>query len=252
MAEAILRTDRLTKKFGGLTAVGDVSLAVEAGRIHAVIGPNGAGKTTLLNLLSGELRPSFGRVWFAGQEITGASPDRVSRRGIGRSFQRTNVFAELTCLENCWIAAQSRLKTSMRFFRPARRLDGVRREAERVLEVCGLAARRDTAAAAMSHGERRQLEIAMMLATRPRLMLMDEPLAGMGTRESEHVVALLRELARDTTIVLIEHDMDAVFSVADAITVMVNGRVLESGPPAHIRASAEVRKAYLGEEAQAA
>ena len=248
MADAILRTERLTKKFGGLTAVGDVSLAVEPAQIHAVIGPNGAGKTTLLNLLSGELRPSGGRVWFLGEEITGSSPDRVSRRGIGRSFQRTNVFAELTCLENCWIAAQSRLPTSMRFFRPARLLSGVRAEAERALDICGLAARHDAPAAAISHGERRQLEIAMMLATRPRLMLMDEPLAGMGTGEAQHVVALLRGLARDYTIVLIEHDMDAVFSLADAVTVMVNGQVLETGTPARIRASPDVRKAYLGEE----
>jgi branched-chain amino acid transport system ATP-binding protein len=248
MTEAFLETRGLSKRFGGLAAVNGVSLAFAAGEVHAVIGPNGAGKTTFLNLLSGEMRPSAGSVWFKGQNITGFSPDRVARLGMGRSFQRTNVFTELSCFENCWIAAQSRLPTSLRFFRPAARVSDIGPAAERALDLCGLGARRDYAAAAMSHGERRQLEIAMILATEPELLLFDEPLAGMGYRESQEVIALLRRIAERHTIVLIEHDMDAVFSIADRITVLVNGAVLETGPVASIQRSAAVRSAYLGAE----
>jgi branched-chain amino acid transport system ATP-binding protein len=248
MTEALLETRGLSKQFGGLVAVNDVTLAFNAGEVHAVIGPNGAGKTTFLNLLSGEMRPSVGSVWFKGRPITGLSPDRVARLGIGRSFQRTNVFMELSCFENCWIAAQSRLPTSLRFFRPAARRRDIASAAERALDLCGLPARRDHAAAAMSHGERRQLEIAMILATEPELLLFDEPLAGMGYRESQEVIALLHRIADRHTIVLIEHDMDAVFSIADRITVLVNGAVLETGSVAAIQKSAAVRSAYLGAE----
>lgn len=248
MTEALLETRGLCKQFGGLAAVNDVTIAFEAGRIHAVIGPNGAGKTTFLNLLSGEMRPSAGSVWFKGREITGLTPDRVARLGVGRSFQRTNVFTELTCFENCWIAVQSRLPSSMRFLRPASRRGDLAAAAARSLDLCGLLARRDDAAAAMSHGERRQLEIAMILATEPELLLFDEPLAGMGYRESQEVIALLRRIAGERTIVLIEHDMDAVFSIADRITVLVNGAVLETGPVAAIQMSRAVQAAYLGAE----
>ena len=250
MTEALLETRGLSKQFGGLAAVSDVSLAFEAGRVHAVIGPNGAGKTTFLNLLSGEMRPSAGAVLFKGHAITGLTPDRVARLGIGRSFQRTNVFAELTCFENCWIAAQSRLPNSLRFFRPASRRGDIAAAALRSLEMCGLLARRDHAASAMSHGERRQLEIAMILATEPDLLLFDEPLAGMGYRESQEVIALLRRIAEKHTLVLIEHDMDAVFSIADRITVLVNGAVLETGSVAEIQRSRAVQAAYLGAEDQ--
>jgi branched-chain amino acid transport system ATP-binding protein len=248
MTEPLLETRGLSKRFGGLAAVNGVSLAFEAGLVHAVIGPNGAGKTTFLNLLSGEMRPSDGSVWFKGRAITGLAPDRVARLGIGRSFQRTNVFTELTCFENCWIAAQSRLASSLRFFRPAARRADLAVQAERSLELCGLGARRAAAAAALSHGERRQLEIAMILATEPELLLFDEPLAGMGYRESQEVIELLRRIARGRTIVLIEHDMDAVFSIADRITVLVNGAVLETGSAAAIQRSSAVRAAYLGAE----
>ena len=248
MTEALLETRSLSKQFGGLAAVSDVSLAFEAGRVHAVIGPNGAGKTTFLNLLSGEMRPSAGSVLFKGHAITGLAPDRVARLGIGRSFQRTNVFTELTCFENCWIAAQSRLSNSLRFFRPASRRGDLAAAALHSLEMCGLVERRDHAASAMSHGERRQLEIAMILATAPELLLFDEPLAGMGYRESQEVIALLRRIAEKHTLVLIEHDMDAVFSIADRITVLVNGAVLETGSAAEIQRSRAVQAAYLGEE----
>ena len=248
MTDALLETRGLAKQFGGLAAVNDVSLAFAAGEVHAVIGPNGAGKTTLLNLLSGEMRPSAGSVWFKGRAISGLPPDRVARLGIGRSFQRTNVFTELTCFENCWIAAQSRRASSLRFFRPAAAQAEIGVAADRALDLCGLRPRRDHAAAAMSHGERRQLEIAMILATEPELLLFDEPLAGMGYRESQEVITLLRRIAEKHTIVLIEHDMDAVFSIADRITVLVNGAVLETGSVAAIQRSAAVQAAYLGAE----
>jgi branched-chain amino acid transport system ATP-binding protein len=244
----VLETRGLSKRFGGLVALSDVSLAVEQGCVHAIIGPNGAGKTTLLNLLSGTLKPTGGQVFFMGEEITGRSPDRISQLGIGRSFQRTNVFAELSCFENCWIAAQSRLSSSLRFFRPARHYASLRQRTERVLHDCGLAGRKHHTAAALSHGEQRQLEIAMMLATEPQLLLLDEPLAGMGSRESSEVIDLLRRVARMRTIVLIEHDMEAVFAFADRVTVLVNGRVLESNTVAAIRSSEAVRSAYLGTE----
>ncbi|MDX1592955.1 MAG: ABC transporter ATP-binding protein [Gammaproteobacteria bacterium] len=248
MSEPILVTDRLGKHFGALRAVFGVSLEFMPGEVHAIIGPNGAGKTTFINLLSGNLPPSDGRIRFRQHDITGLPPNRISQLGIGRSFQKTNIFPGFTCFENCWLAAQSRRRTSMQFFRPARRLRDVEQRAVGALETCGLGARRDTVAAQMSYGEQRQLEIGMMLATEPELLLLDEPLAGMGTEEAAQVVELLRRLAQEHTLILIEHDMDAVFAIADRITVMVNGEVLETGDVEQIRNSQEVRQAYLGEE----
>ncbi len=247
MAEPILTTEALSKKFGGLVAVDQVSLSFGTGTVHAVIGPNGAGKTTLINLLSGELRPSSGRIHFQGREITGAPSNRIAQLGIGRSYQKTNIFADFTCLQNCWIGAQARLPTSMRFFRPARRYRGVRERAERALALCELGHRRDVPAAEISYGEQRQLEIGMMLATEPTLLLFDEPLAGMGGDESARMIELLKRLSKDHSLILIEHDLDAVFAIADVITVMVNGEELESGPPAQIRTSAAVRESYIGD-----
>jgi branched-chain amino acid transport system ATP-binding protein len=229
-----------------LTATNNVTLEFERGRVHAIIGPNGAGKTTLINLLSGDLLPNDGKILFNGRDITQLSPNRISQLGIGRSYQKTNIFPAFTCFENCWVAAQSRLATSMRFIRPARKLQSVRERTERALDLCGLAPRRDTRAAAMSYGEQRQLEIGMMLATEPELLLLDEPLAGMGSEESLQVIKLLRRLAEEHTLILIEHDMDAVFSIAERLTVMVNGQVLETGTVAQIRASQAVQEAYLG------
>ena len=248
MLEAVLRTDRLCKHFGGLAAVNDVSLEFHTDQIHAVIGPNGAGKTTLTNLLSGDMSCTSGGIYLDGEDIAGLSADRISQRGVGRSYQKTNIFLPFTVMENCRIAAQSRLKSSMRFLRPALNYRDVAREAERALVETGLERRAQERAAALSHGEQRQLEIAMTLATRPRILLLDEPLAGMGSEESAHMVELLRKLKPAHAMMLVEHDMDAVFALADRLTVMVDGRVLESGAPEAIRGSAAVQEAYLGAE----
>jgi len=246
MSDILLSVRDISKLFGGLAAVKDVNLEFAAGQVHAVIGPNGAGKTTLINLLSGDLPPSKGSIAFKGSDITKLPPYEVSRIGIGRSYQRTNVFPEFSCFQNCWLGAQSRLKTSMKFFRPADGYGDLHGRTEYALEQCGLGHRRDIPAQELSHGEQRQLEIGMMLATEPELLLLDEPLAGMGTAESTAILELLGELAEDHTLILIEHDMDAVFAIADVLTVMVNGAVLASGTADEIRNHKEVQEAYLG------
>jgi branched-chain amino acid transport system ATP-binding protein len=246
MAESILQARALSRHFGGLAALSEVSLACEMGQVHAVIGPNGAGKSTLVNLLSGELPASAGQVLFEGRDITGLPAERISQLGVARSYQKTNLFRQFTAFENCRLAAQSRLRTSMHFFRPALARRDLNAAAQHALAQAGVADRAETTVSALSHGEQRQVEIAMALATRPRMLLLDEPLAGMGAEESARIVALLRELARDHAILLVEHDMDAVFAVANTLTVMVNGRVLESGSPSQIRSSRAVQEAYLG------
>ncbi len=246
MALPLLQTHALTKRFGALMAVDCVDLAYERTGVHAIIGPNGAGKTTLINLLSGDLKPSSGRFNFRGMDITGSPPDRVSRLGIGRSYQKTNLFPPLTCEQSCRLAAQSRRATSMRFIRSAHRDRRTRQTAYQALELVGLADRRDAICSALSHGEQRQLELAMILATEPELLLLDEPLAGMGRDEFDRIAALLGRLAVDHTIILVEHDMDAVFAVATELTVMVQGQVLDSGPPERVRANPAVQDAYLG------
>lgn len=252
MAEAVLRTERLCKHFGGLAAVSDVSLEFFVDQIHAVIGPNGAGKTTLVSLLSGDLPCTSGRIYLDGEDVAGLSAERISQRGVGRSYQKTNIFLPFTVIENCRIAAQSRLASSMRFIRPALAYRDVVRAAEHALAEVGLAHRAQAQAANLSHGEQRQLEIAMTLATRPRVLLLDEPLAGMGGDESARMVALLQKLKAAHAMLLVEHDMDALFALADRLTVMVDGRVLESGTPEAMRASAAVQEAYLGTEDAAA
>ncbi|MGV8844756.1 MAG: ABC transporter ATP-binding protein [Pseudomonas sp.] len=246
MGAFILETRGLTKTFGGLTAVSDISLQVAAREIHAIIGPNGAGKSTMVNLLSGHLRPSGGQVIFNGQDITGLAPNRVSHLGVGRSFQRTNIFPSFSCLENCRLAAQSRLKNSFRFFRRSESYQVVCERAEKALELCGLSRKRDCVAGSMSYGEQRQLEIGMVLATEPSFLLLDEPMAGMGKDESSRVVELLAELSREYSLVLVEHDMDAVFSLAKTLTVMVDGQMLASGPLDQVRNDPAVQQAYLG------
>ena len=246
MAEAILRTRGLSRHFGGLAAVSEVSLACEMGQVHAVIGPNGAGKSTLINLLSGDLQASAGQVLFEDRDITRLASDRISQLGVARSYQKTNLFLPFTAFENCRLAAQSRLPNSMLFFRRALGREDINEAAHEALTQVGLQARAHAIVSALSHGEQRQVEIAMALATRPRVLLLDEPLAGMGAEESLRIVALLRDLAANHAILLVEHDMDAVFAVARTLTVMVNGRVLESGSPAHIRSSRAVQEAYLG------
>jgi branched-chain amino acid transport system ATP-binding protein len=248
MTEAVLRTERLCKHFGGLAAVNEVSLEFCIDQIHAVIGPNGAGKTTLTNLLSGDLASTSGHIYLDGEDIAGLRPERISQRGVGRSYQKTNIFLPFTAFENCRLAAQSRLPSSMRFIRSALRYRELTDEAMWALTEVGLAHRADVQAATLSHGEQRGLEIAMTLATRPRILLLDEPLAGMGSEDSARMVELLRKLKAAHAMMLVEHDMDAVFALADRLTVMVNGNVLESGTPEQIRASAAVQEAYLGTE----
>jgi branched-chain amino acid transport system ATP-binding protein len=243
-----LQAQNLTKQFGGLTAVNGVSLSLMQGRIHAVIGPNGAGKSTLTNLLSGEIKPTSGSVHFGAQDITGHSPHQVSRAGVGRSFQKTNIFASFTVWENVRLAAQSRKPDVATWWRDAHQAQATNALTERALSLAELSHTRDRIASNLSHGEQRQLEIAMTLATAPKVLLLDEPLAGMGAEEAQRMVALLLKLKADHAMLLIEHDMDAVFSLADELTVMVNGTVIATGSPESIRSNADVQAAYLGEE----
>ena len=247
VSDLILETRDLSRHFQGLAAVDNVSIACRRREVHAVIGPNGAGKSTLINMLSGDLRPSNGQVIVNGRDITGLSAPAVSHLGVGRSYQKTNVFLPFTVFENCRLAAQSRLPSSMRFFRAARQYRAVADVAMQAIEQTGLRRQAMQTVATLSHGEQRQVEIAMTLATGASLLLLDEPLAGMGADESAQMVNLLRKLARDHAILLVEHDMDAVFALAHTLTVMVNGSVLESGEPASVRASRAVQTAYLGE-----
>jgi branched-chain amino acid transport system ATP-binding protein len=251
MSEPLLATERLSRWFGGLKAVHEVSLALHLGSLHAVLGPNGAGKSTLLSLLSGDLAATAGKVRFRGKDVTYHGADRRSRMGIGRSYQKTNVFGEFTAFENCRLAAQSRRQRPAHVLADAARCKASCQAAERALAAAGLDSRRSVVASELSHGEQRQLEIAMVLATGPEVLLLDEPLAGMGAEEVRRMVDLLGSLADQHAVLLVEHDMDAVFAVADVITVMVNGEVLESGTPEKIRASPAVREAYLGEHAAA-
>jgi branched-chain amino acid transport system ATP-binding protein len=246
MTDTILEARALSKHFGGLAAVDQVSLHVELGALHAVIGPNGAGKTTLINLLSGDLLPSSGSVYFRGQDISRLAPEKRSRLGIGRSYQKTNIFPAFSALENCRLAAQSRRPHPFNWLRVALSYDDIVEGARRALQQAGLDRRANEIALALSHGEQRQLEIAMCLATDPQLLLLDEPLAGMGTEESQQMVRLIARLAETHAVLLIEHDMDAVFQLAKVLTVMVDGKVLASGAPEEIRADREVQSAYLG------
>ena len=247
MATPILEAHALTCRFGGLVANDSVTLDLAPGELHALLGPNGAGKSTFINLLSGDLATSSGRIMFKGHEITRYPPDRRSRLGIGRSFQRTNIFPAFSVFENCRLAAQSRSPRALALFAIADRDAASCERAHHALERAGIAEHAGRRAGALSHGAQRQLEVAMVLATDPEVLLLDEPLAGMGSDESARMVELLRRLADGHAILLVEHDMDAVFALADRITVMVNGQVLESGPPAQIRASPAVQQAYLGD-----
>ena len=248
MSEVLLSADKLTKRFGGLAAVNEVSVDLWRGRIHAVIGPNGAGKSTLTNLLSGDLPPTAGRITLGGEDITGHKPEQISRRGLGRSYQKTNIFQPFSVWENVRLAAQSRAPRAAHWLHRAGGFAPTNEAAARALELAGLTHRRDAIAGTISHGEQRQLEIAMTLATGPGVLLLDEPLAGMGVAEAERMVQLLLRIKPSHAIMLVEHDMDAVFALADRLTVMVNGQVIASGTPAQVRADANVQTAYLGEE----
>jgi branched-chain amino acid transport system ATP-binding protein len=248
VAEALLEIRGMTKSFGGLVATNRVDLDVIEGETHALIGPNGAGKTTLIGQLAGDLTPDAGRIRFAGADVTGLSTPARSLRGLARSFQITSIFREATALDNVALAVQAHAGSSFRFWRPARRDPALQMPAREMLTSVGLGARADVVAANLAHGEQRQLEIAMVLATRPRLLLLDEPMAGMGAEESQRMIAFLRSLKGRHTILLVEHDMDAVFALADRISVMVYGRLIATGSPADVRANPEVRQAYLGED----
>jgi branched-chain amino acid transport system ATP-binding protein len=246
MSETVLQVRGLCKNFGGLTAVDNLSLDVNTAELHAVIGPNGAGKTTMINLLSGDLPAGSGTIRFRGREISPLPPEQRSRLGIGRSYQKTNIFGSFTVFENCRLAAQAHAPRPFAWWRNARRDDAVMNHARRALDAAGLAGRADDLALALSHGEQRQLEIAMCLATAPQLLLLDEPLAGMGLEESSRMIALIGRLAESHAVLLVEHDMDAVFQLARVLTVMTDGKVLATGAPEEIRANQEVQAAYLG------
>jgi branched-chain amino acid transport system ATP-binding protein len=251
MSSPILEVRGLTKSFGALRASDGVDLEVREGETHAIIGPNGAGKSTLIGQLAGDVRPDGGKVRFAGEDITALTAPQRAHRGLARSFQITSVYPELSALQNVMLAVQASVGHSFRFWKPALDEAALRAPAQAVLESIGLAARAGVLAANLAHGEQRQLEIAMALASGPRLLLLDEPVAGMGAEETQRMIAFLGTLRGGKTIILVEHDMDAVFSLADRVSVLVYGRIIATGSPAEIRANPEVRRAYLGEEVPA-
>jgi branched-chain amino acid transport system ATP-binding protein len=249
MAEALLAARGLVKRYGGLVVTNDVSLDVHTGEVHALIGPNGAGKTTLVAQLAGEVMPDAGTVYFAGIDITRDAPFRRAMHGLARSFQITTICPQFSVLDNVALAVQAHAGHSFRFWRSARRDHTLREPALHWLAEVGLADRAEAQAATLAHGEKRTLELAMALATGPRMLLLDEPMAGAGPEDSARMVRLLAGLKGQRTILLVEHDMDAVFALADTITVLVRGSVIASGPPAVIRQDPAVLEAYLGEDA---
>jgi branched-chain amino acid transport system ATP-binding protein len=248
VADPLLRVENLVRRFGGIVATDNLSLDVARGELHAIIGPNGAGKTTLISQLTGQLLPDSGSIRFADRDITGLPAYRRSALGLARSFQITSLLLDFTAIDNVALAAQAHDGHSFHFWRSARAERHLREAALAALERVGLGSRAETLVSKLSHGEQRELELAVALATKPQLLLLDEPMAGLGITESARMVKLLLELRREVTIVLVEHDMDAVFALADRITVLVYGRVIASGVPAAIRGNEEVRRAYLGEQ----
>ena len=248
MAEPILRVEGLNKSFGGVVATHNLDFEVEPGEIHAVIGPNGAGKTTFVAQLSGMLKPDSGRIFFDGNDVTELSAPARSHAGLARSFQITSVFRNFTALQNVALSIQAHSGHSFRMWKPAATDAELNDPAQEILEQVGLGARSGILAANLAHGEQRQLEIAMALATRPRMLLLDEPTAGMGPEDTQHITQFLAGLKGTYSMLLIEHDMDTVFALADRITVLVYGRAIATGTPEAIRANDEVRAAYLGEE----
>jgi branched-chain amino acid transport system ATP-binding protein len=248
VADPLLRVERLVRRFGGILATDHVSLDVAKGELHAIIGPNGAGKTTLISQLTGHLAPHSGSVFLGGRDITGMPAYRRSALGLARSFQITSLLPDFTAAENVALAAQAHHGHSFRFWANARKERALRDAAQAALDRVGLAGRADVLVSRLSHGEQRELELAVALATRPQLLLLDEPMAGLGATESARMVKLLQELRREVTIVLVEHDMAAVFALADRISVLVYGRVIASGAPADIRQNDEVKRAYLGDQ----
>lgn len=248
MAEPLLRVEKLVRRFGGIIATDHVSLDVAAGELHAIIGPNGAGKTTLISQLTGHLSTHSGRVLLGGRDITDLPAYRRCALGLARSFQITSLLLDFTAADNVALAAQAHAGTSFRFFANARKEKGLRDAAHAALDRVGLAHRADVVVNRLSHGERRELELAVALASKPKLLLLDEPMAGLGATESQRMVKLLQELRKEVSIVLVEHDMPAVFALADRISVLVYGRVIASGDPAEIRQNEDVKRAYLGDQ----
>jgi branched-chain amino acid transport system ATP-binding protein len=248
VAEPLLRVDKLVRRFGGIVATDNVSLDVQQGELHAIIGPNGAGKTTLISQLTGQLLPHGGSIQLAGRDITRVPAYRRSALGLARSFQITSLLLDFTAADNVALAAQAHDGHSFHFWGNARKMAHLRNAAQAALDRVGLGPRADVLVSRLSHGEQRELELAVALATRPQLLLLDEPMAGLGVTESARMVKLLQELRREVSIVLVEHDMDAVFALADRISVLVYGRVIASGAPAEIRQNEEVKRAYLGDQ----
>ena len=248
MAEPLLRVQNLVRRFGGITATDDLSLEIAEGELHAIIGPNGAGKTTLITQLTGQLQPNSGTIHFGGRDITRLPAYKRSALGLARSFQITSLLKDFTAADNVALAAQAHDGHSFYFWGKARQEKHLREAARAALARVGLEKRADVVVSELSHGEQRELELAVALATKPRLLLLDEPMAGLGVSESARMVELLKELRREVTIILVEHDMDAVFALADRISVLVYGRVIASDLPAAIRVNADVKRAYLGEQ----
>jgi branched-chain amino acid transport system ATP-binding protein len=248
MSELLLKTEGLVKRFGGLVATDGLSLEIAKGELHAIIGPNGAGKTTLISQLAGELAPTDGRIIFEGRDITRQSTPQRCREGLVRSFQITSLCSEMTALQNVALAVQARQGHSFRAWKPAHTDRSLQEPSEALLDMVGLSHRADTKVGQLSHGEQRKVELATALATQPKLLLLDEPMAGMGQEDSAVMVELLSRIKADYTIVLIEHDMDAVFALADRISVLVYGRCIATGTADEIRTNPDVQKAYLGEE----
>lgn len=247
----ILQVTDLCKRFGGVLATNHINLDVVQGEVHALIGPNGAGKTTLISQLSGMLKPDSGRIIFKGKNLTGKAAHKFARAGLARSFQITSLFADMTLLQNVALAVQAHAGHSFSFWRNAGKDKRLLEPAYHYLQTTGLANRANAVASTVSHGERRQLEVAMALATEPSLLLLDEPMAGMGPEESASMVEILQKLSGEKTILLIEHDMDAVFALADRISVLVYGSIIATGTQQQIQANAEVKAAYLGETVDA-
>jgi branched-chain amino acid transport system ATP-binding protein len=248
VADPLLRVEKLVRRFGGILATDHVSLDVAHGELHAIIGPNGAGKTTLISQLTGHLTPHSGSIFLAGRDITGMPAYRRSALGLARSFQITSLLPDFTAADNVALAAQAHHGHSFRFWGNVRKENVLRDAAQAALERVGLGGRADALVSRLSHGEQRELELAVALVTKPQLLLLDEPMAGLGITESARMLKLLLELRREVTIVLVEHDMAAVFALADRISVLVYGRVIASGAPADIRQNDEVKRAYLGDQ----
>ena len=252
MADTLLRVEGLYKRFGGLVATDRLDFAVERGELHALIGPNGAGKTTFIHQLSGALKPDSGRIVFDGQDVTTRSLHERARTGLARSYQITSLFKRFSVRHNLALAVLARSGSSLSFWRPLSREAALAQEAMAIAARVGLAGREHRIAGTLAHGEQRQLEVGLALATNPRLLLLDEPMAGMGPEESRRMIELIAGLKGIVTVLLVEHDMDAVFRLADRVSVLVSGRVIATGTPEAIRSNTEVRRAYLGDEVEAA